>query len=330
MSESSTETSLSRLDLGIAQQPRQLWRDRDLSIQAKALYAWITSHKPGFKWTNSFAANSLGCSEKTVKKYLRELEKRGWIERDQDREKGQFGTRKIYVNPEPITVGKKTPDGSTVGQKTAGGFLPHKEKTTEERKDLRETTEKRSNPPTKESARSPDRKEVEESIIPFEKRIDIEEFKAEFRRVSRRNFPESQIPTLLGFMRTRPKPIFDKAFEELAKNRPKIPHLYLFAILGNSVSTDWTDATPAELRAFARKVVCEEPTNWEKGDGYPVFWACREYLENTDPRYAFETMQEHDPRRPPTPTTERSEDSVRPSHQKLRARLTELQVERGQ
>lgn len=86
-----------------AQIPNETLQDKNLTNSAYRLLMYMLSMADGWIFRNSKIAKDLGKSERWVRSALTELEKAGYVERQQPRNKaGKFeeGTRIVYDLPQ--------------------------------------------------------------------------------------------------------------------------------------------------------------------------------------------------------------------------------------
>ncbi len=95
-------------------------KDKNLTIGAKAVYAYLCSYSGGGGIaypSRSLICYDLGITQETLSKYLNNLEEEGYILREQQRNKGSF-SHNIYTI---LTIPKKTVAKNTVIEKTEIG-----------------------------------------------------------------------------------------------------------------------------------------------------------------------------------------------------------------
>ena len=79
--------------------PKSLMQDKNLSIHAKAVYAYLATYadKNGKCYPSyELMEYELNVAESTLRKYLKELVTKGHLKRDQEKRKGKFA-HNIYV-----------------------------------------------------------------------------------------------------------------------------------------------------------------------------------------------------------------------------------------
>ena len=105
----------------------ELARDPSISLQAKGLYLYLRSHREGWSMSTERIGEALGITRKTVAKYVQELERAGYLLREQSRpDSGEFGAMEYLILSAPL--GKNTDNGNlppTVFT-GSGNFTQHK------------------------------------------------------------------------------------------------------------------------------------------------------------------------------------------------------------
>ena len=105
----------------------ELARDPSISLQAKGLYLYLRSHREGWSMSTQRIGEALGITRKTVAKYVQELERAGYLLREQSRpDSGEFGAMEYLILSAPL--GKNTDNGNlppTVFT-GSGNFTQHK------------------------------------------------------------------------------------------------------------------------------------------------------------------------------------------------------------
>jgi len=109
----------------------ELARDPNLSLQAKAIYIYLRSHREGWSMSVRRVAEALGVNKDTVGRYLDELEEAGYLIRTQGRDgKGRLG-QSVYMtlsSPQSKnTASEKTGHGKTGHGETRHGKTGHGE-----------------------------------------------------------------------------------------------------------------------------------------------------------------------------------------------------------
>ena len=91
-------------DSGYGILPRAFMKDRNLSIQAKAIFAYFVTYAgntniafPG----RSLISEDLGISDDTLGKYLKELRDKGYIQVEQVKDNGKFSHNVYTLIPFP-------------------------------------------------------------------------------------------------------------------------------------------------------------------------------------------------------------------------------------
>lgn len=102
-----------RQDTGYGLIPRKIMRDKNLSLQAKAIYSYLASFAGNtgraFPSVNLMMAE-LGMAKGTFYKYIEELREKGAIEVKQERDEGRFARNVYYLNNEIKTPCPKKRD----------------------------------------------------------------------------------------------------------------------------------------------------------------------------------------------------------------------------
>ena len=65
-----------------SQIPNDLARNPDISLAAKGLYVYLSSHREGWAMSTERVGEALGAHRNTVAKYVKELEKSGYLEKE--------------------------------------------------------------------------------------------------------------------------------------------------------------------------------------------------------------------------------------------------------
>lgn len=96
--------------------PKKVMRDKQLNIQAKAIYAYICSYTG--KGTDAFPSqklmsDDLGISKDTLSKYVKQLKELGYISIKQSSDNGKFGRNVYTVNILPYMISSDTVDTDT-------------------------------------------------------------------------------------------------------------------------------------------------------------------------------------------------------------------------
>ena len=65
-----------------SQIPNDLARNSDISLAAKGLYVYLSSHREGWSMSTERVGEALGVHRNTIAKYVKELEKSGYLEKD--------------------------------------------------------------------------------------------------------------------------------------------------------------------------------------------------------------------------------------------------------
>lgn len=108
-------------------------RDETLSIEARGVGAYLLTHAEGFRVSSTFLGKVTGCGRDKLRRILAELEKAGYLVREQTREGGRFGGDEFSMSDEKAQVAPVTenPAPENQGLETS----PHKNTTSENTKD---------------------------------------------------------------------------------------------------------------------------------------------------------------------------------------------------
>lgn len=79
-----------------------LIRDNSISLQARGLLVWLLSHRADFSLTMERIAAMTGAGVTRVRAAITELEKAGYLVREQRRAKGRFGDELYHVTDCPV------------------------------------------------------------------------------------------------------------------------------------------------------------------------------------------------------------------------------------
>lgn len=79
------------------QVPNEVADDKELSLQAFAIYCKMRRNATHWKFNANFMAEKCGISKTTFYKYLRELYEKGYIKRLQGRSNGKFNADVVYI-----------------------------------------------------------------------------------------------------------------------------------------------------------------------------------------------------------------------------------------
>ena len=91
-------------DSGFGILPKRVMIDPNLSIQAKAIFAYLVTYAGNSETaypSQRTISYQLGISKDTVGKYIRELRDNGYLEIDQKREEGKFSHNVYKLIPCP-------------------------------------------------------------------------------------------------------------------------------------------------------------------------------------------------------------------------------------
>ena len=79
--------------------PNELIEDKNLSDRSRFLYIYLASKPNTWEFYNKQLCNALIYSEDTLRKYLKELEKNGWVTKHRNRRiKGKFSTNTYDIH----------------------------------------------------------------------------------------------------------------------------------------------------------------------------------------------------------------------------------------
>ena len=103
--------------------PRKLVNDSTLSDRARFLYVYMACKPPKWEFYQDSMAKELNYGKDTLRKYLDELIKAGWIteEKQQHDENGKFGSLKYTIEIEKRRKGNYPIRENTVSEKTRNG-----------------------------------------------------------------------------------------------------------------------------------------------------------------------------------------------------------------
>src|SRR5699024_9874993 len=93
--------------------PRALIRDQRLSWEARAVAAWMASHKTArdgepFRFDVAYIVRSGPAGRDKIRGVLRELESLGYLDRQREREQGLYGPIKHVLHPVPLTTERRS------------------------------------------------------------------------------------------------------------------------------------------------------------------------------------------------------------------------------
>jgi alkylhydroperoxidase/carboxymuconolactone decarboxylase family protein YurZ len=87
--------------------PNLLIEDNSISIQARFVFIYMASRPDDWDFYMGSMKKSLNLSEETIRKYINELCKRGWIDKlGQKNEGGNYGAVSYVLNSEPKAIDK--------------------------------------------------------------------------------------------------------------------------------------------------------------------------------------------------------------------------------
>jgi len=93
--------------------PRAFIRDQRLSWEARAVAAWMASHKTArdgepFRFDVAYIVRSGPAGRDKIRGVLRELESLGYLDRQREREQGLYGPIKHVLHPVPLTTERRS------------------------------------------------------------------------------------------------------------------------------------------------------------------------------------------------------------------------------
>lgn len=98
-----TELAEDWADSGYFRFPNEFIRDRRLSWEARAVAAWMASHKVGFRFDVAYIVRCGPAGRDRVRRMMRELEDAGYLVRDRERNNdGSFGRIVHKLHPRPV------------------------------------------------------------------------------------------------------------------------------------------------------------------------------------------------------------------------------------
>lgn len=91
-------------------------RDETLSIEARGVGAYLLTHAEGFRLTSTFLGKATGLGRDRLRRVLGELEREGYLVREQTREGGRFAEDEFSMSDEKPQVAPVTENPSPVNQ----------------------------------------------------------------------------------------------------------------------------------------------------------------------------------------------------------------------
>ena len=132
------------------QVPNELINDKEMSRDARFLFVYLCSKPDNWKFYATVINDELNCSDDSRRKYLRELEAKGWITKVQTKnEKGEFSVTDITLNPYPIfsdSVNSPSPKSSGSVKTRSREFPTHNNTDMDNKTDLFNNTDELSLP----------------------------------------------------------------------------------------------------------------------------------------------------------------------------------------
>ena len=86
-----------------SQIPNDLARSPDISLAAKGLYTYLSSHREGWAMSTERVGEALGVHRNTIAKYVKELEKSGYLEKELVKdESGKYEGIEYIIHSMPL------------------------------------------------------------------------------------------------------------------------------------------------------------------------------------------------------------------------------------
>lgn len=111
--------------------PNNLIEDNTISDRGRFLFVYLASKSDEWSFYNKQLCKALSYSEDTLRKYMLELESKGWITRYlKNRSKGRFSSNIYVIHESPnsqnfdLSLRKNTDTGKTVSKKYGYGTFP--------------------------------------------------------------------------------------------------------------------------------------------------------------------------------------------------------------
>lgn len=127
-----------------SQIPNDLARNPDISLAAKGLYVYLSSHREGWSMSTERVGEALGVHRNTIAKYVKELEKSGYLEKDLVKDElGKYEGIEYIIHSMPLHKKSATDSHCTKTRravKAGGGDIVQHKKTNsfKKNKDLKE------------------------------------------------------------------------------------------------------------------------------------------------------------------------------------------------
>ena len=127
-----------------SQIPNDLARSPDISLAAKGLYVYLSSHREGWAMSTERVGEALGVHRNTIAKYVKELEKSGYLEKELVKdESGKYEGIEYIIHSMPLHKKSATDSHCTKTRrpvKAGGGDIVQHKKTNSFKKnnDLKE------------------------------------------------------------------------------------------------------------------------------------------------------------------------------------------------
>lgn len=127
-----------------SQIPNDLARSPDISLAAKGLYTYLSSHREGWAMSTERVGEALGVHRNTIAKYVKELEKSGFLEKELVKdESGKYEGIEYIIHSMPLHKKSATDSHCTKTRravKTGSGEIVQHKKTNSFKKnnDLKE------------------------------------------------------------------------------------------------------------------------------------------------------------------------------------------------
>ena len=127
-----------------SQIPNDLARNPDISLAAKGLYVYLSSHREGWSMSTERVGEALGVHRNTIAKYVKELEKSGYLEKDLVKDElGKYEGIEYTIHSMPLHKKSATDSHCTKTRravKAGGGDIVQHKKTNsfKKNKDLKE------------------------------------------------------------------------------------------------------------------------------------------------------------------------------------------------
>ena len=86
-----------------SQTPNDLARNPDISLAAKGLYVYLSSHREGWAMSTERVGEALGVHRNTIAKYVKELEKSGYLEKELVKDEfGKYSGVEYIIHEMPL------------------------------------------------------------------------------------------------------------------------------------------------------------------------------------------------------------------------------------